>query len=397
MDDMGIEMATASIFDFITDTDFRSSLESDYRELNVCMEAGAWKAVLVLAGSIVEAVLVDYLASVGYEPNNKTVLEMVLAEAIPACKARGILTDKTANLSDGIRMYRNLIHPGRCKRLSESADRTSARIAQPLVEKIIDEVRLQKQKTYGYTAEQLLGKLQIDPTAMAILDHLLKEVHDTERARLLLDVIPKAHFQLADDPLATLGAGENPHFSNLRACYRRIFGLVDEEVRKEATKAFVSIIKDETEQKVREHGRAFFLAKDLIYLSEPEQSLVKEHVFSRLRQSELPTADLRVAQGLGCFLCPNEVTYWIKNMLPKLLQSPVGHPGIADRAHIEAYIMDEYWTMKAECQSIVVEHIDKMIRFYQMRGADRTYKDRHSVLQRIRANLEHGFDPFADA
>lgn len=40
-------------FDFITGDDFRASLESDYNELSTCLASGAYKAVHVLAGSIV--------------------------------------------------------------------------------------------------------------------------------------------------------------------------------------------------------------------------------------------------------------------------------------------------------------------------------------------------------
>jgi hypothetical protein len=52
-------------FDFITDEAFRTSLESDYQELKSCMTTKAWKAVHVLSGSIVEAVLTDYLIAMG--------------------------------------------------------------------------------------------------------------------------------------------------------------------------------------------------------------------------------------------------------------------------------------------------------------------------------------------
>ena len=46
-------------FNFITVTELRHCLESDYRELRVCVEAGAWKAAHVLAGSVIQAVLID--------------------------------------------------------------------------------------------------------------------------------------------------------------------------------------------------------------------------------------------------------------------------------------------------------------------------------------------------
>jgi hypothetical protein len=44
-------------FDFISDERFRASLQSDYSELGKAGQAEAWKAVHVLAGSIIEAVL----------------------------------------------------------------------------------------------------------------------------------------------------------------------------------------------------------------------------------------------------------------------------------------------------------------------------------------------------
>lgn len=53
-------------FDFITETEFRQGLQEDYAELLKCEGVSAWKAVHVLAGSIVEAVLVDYLVGAGH-------------------------------------------------------------------------------------------------------------------------------------------------------------------------------------------------------------------------------------------------------------------------------------------------------------------------------------------
>jgi len=41
-----------AIFDYITIDEFRKSLESDYQEMTSCFTAEAWKAVHVLAGSI---------------------------------------------------------------------------------------------------------------------------------------------------------------------------------------------------------------------------------------------------------------------------------------------------------------------------------------------------------
>ncbi len=59
-----------AIFDFISGEEFRESLDADYHELNSAMEVHAWKAVHVLAGSIIEALLVDYLTASNYQAKN---------------------------------------------------------------------------------------------------------------------------------------------------------------------------------------------------------------------------------------------------------------------------------------------------------------------------------------
>ena len=59
-------------FTFIVDPGLRRGLESDFKELSACLKAEAWKAVHVLAGSIVEAVLIDALGNAGID---RTMLE----------------------------------------------------------------------------------------------------------------------------------------------------------------------------------------------------------------------------------------------------------------------------------------------------------------------------------
>ena len=54
-------------FDFITDDRFRDSLIADYVEFRASLSAEAWKAALVLVGSVVEALLVDHLISTDYK------------------------------------------------------------------------------------------------------------------------------------------------------------------------------------------------------------------------------------------------------------------------------------------------------------------------------------------
>src|SRR5450759_691585 len=152
-----------AIFDFINGEDFRLSLEADHRELSSAMQAKAWKTVHVLAGSIIEAVLIDYLVASEYQKKSSSdPLKMTLAEAIYACRQEKVLSEKTEHLSQAIRSYRNLIQPGRSVRLSEVANEQGAIIAQALIEIIIEEIAARQKQNYGYTAEQIITKIEQD-------------------------------------------------------------------------------------------------------------------------------------------------------------------------------------------------------------------------------------------
>src|SRR6266568_1052437 len=130
-----------ALFDFVSGENFRLSLEADYRELDLTMKAGAWKAVHVLAGSIIETLLVDHLVASGYQKRtSKDPLKMRLEDIIAACKTEKALSEKTEQFSHVIRSYRNLIHPGRVVRLSETVDENGATIAHALVNIVIKEL-----------------------------------------------------------------------------------------------------------------------------------------------------------------------------------------------------------------------------------------------------------------
>jgi len=86
-------------FDFIVHEDFRRSLEGDWRELQACYESHAWKSVHVLAGSIVEALLIDGLSSATCSIPHADLLKKELSALIALCKEAGIISDRTAQLS----------------------------------------------------------------------------------------------------------------------------------------------------------------------------------------------------------------------------------------------------------------------------------------------------------
>lgn len=299
--ELGIVAQTVPSFDFVSDRRFRDSLISDYREILRSTESGSWKAVHVLAGSIVEAILVDYLVATASSSKRKgsDPLRMELGEAIEACRNEGILSQKAAELSSVVRGYRNLIHPGRVVRLGEKFNADTGRIAMSLVNVIVDEVAVARAEKCGFTAEQIVNKLEKDSSAVSVLSHFLRDTSDYERERLLTDVIPERYFAslagFSDFP-------DDSFLQNLEACFRQTFDTLSDERKALVTKRFIKILKESDQNTVFAYETAFFRASDLKYLSQDDAQFAKEHLLSRMRDK--PTMKLIAAlEGCGqvCF------------------------------------------------------------------------------------------------
>ncbi len=192
-------------FDFIVDDRFRDSLMADHAEFRTSLSGEAWKTALVLVGSIVGALLVDHLVATDYRKRTGTdPLKMHLGVLIAACENDKVLSAKTAALSTVVKSYRNLIHPGRSVRLGETASKSAANVAGELLQMIVEEISANRRDKWGYTADQIVKKLERDESAMSIHKHLLKDVPEFQIECLLMKVIPKRYFEL-DNAMGEFG------------------------------------------------------------------------------------------------------------------------------------------------------------------------------------------------
>lgn len=172
-------------FDFITDEKFRNILERDYEELSQCIESKSSKSVLILSGSIIEAILTDYFLNFppdGY--NKKKILSLALYDLIDLAKEAKLITQSTKDLSSVIKNFRNLIHPGRELRKSETFDFDTAVVAKSLLNIIVKEIRENYLNNLGYSANDLVSKLQNDALSQTIFEKLLTKVHKSEKSKL---------------------------------------------------------------------------------------------------------------------------------------------------------------------------------------------------------------------
>lgn len=101
-------------FDFISDKNFRELLIRDYQELKDCEESKATKSILILSGSIMEAVLTEYF--IQFPPLGKSenqILTASLSDLITLAKEEKVISETEKNLASVVKDFRNLIHPGR--------------------------------------------------------------------------------------------------------------------------------------------------------------------------------------------------------------------------------------------------------------------------------------------
>lgn len=361
---------TSTLFNFITSEDFRASLEADHKELLSCLKVGAWKAVHVLAGSIVEAVLVDYLQAVGYSKADP--LKMDLSQAIDACKLEKVLSDKAATLSTVIRTYRNLIHPGRLVRLNETVDQDGAAVAHALVNMIVRDVSELRKKTYGYTAEQILAKVLHDHSSATILGDLLKRVHDAEKKKLLLKVLPERYAE---------GDGLNREdYARIGNLYRSILDTSPLALQEEAARTYAKVLKEEGSWMIGMYEQAFFRAGDLQHLPYDDSELVKKHLISEIGNM----GSFEVLEGIGARLHgKEEVEAFVSALINvRLFNSDKGR---GDR--IDHIVTAECRSMTESSRMLTLSYLVERLRSY---GDEEGIEWLTDSLKRLKEAIEQG-------
>jgi hypothetical protein len=361
-------------FDFISDKRFRNSLTHDYREITRCMEAGAWKAVHVLAGSVVESILVDYLIATDYKKRTgKDPLVMQLSEAIDACKADGVLSAKAADLSSVIRAYRNLIHPGRIIRLGETIDPKTGAIAKAVVDVVVEEVAKSKKEKYGFTAEQIVNKIERDSSSINVLQHFLKETSEFERERLLTDVIPVSYFEIGDNSEAPFS------LDDFEKCFRQTFDTLPDDKKSVVSKQLVRVLKEESGDRVFTYETAFFRASDLQHLGQDDAALVKEHLLSRL-DKERNAKLLEVIDTIGKSLDKHDVSRVTDALMRSIAYSKSG----SFRNKARETLMNVYYEIPSTLDAVMQKRLDAWIKLLESKGL----ASEAEVTREIRACVE---------
>lgn len=287
-------------FDFIESDGLRACLEKDAEELVLCMKAGAWKAAQVMAGSLIQATLVCHLTASGKAAEDE-LARLTFSELLDLCKDQQVLVSRTVELASFIRPYTDFLSPSSRVRIESATDETGARIAQAMLEIVINEVSSQKRDAHRVTAEQILAKVQSDPSSAPIIRHLLAKIGRVELERLLVELLPKAHFDMVK--LGESEAGDTP--KRFEQCFRMAFDFAPVELKRAVAQRFVYILENESEYVVQYHESRFFRGSDLEFLEEEARVIVKTHFFASLGK-KVTLALVNAAAGMGEFLVSEE-------------------------------------------------------------------------------------------
>ncbi|MCW3133153.1 MAG: hypothetical protein N2V78_02340 [Methanophagales archaeon] len=360
-------------FDFISDDDFRLGLESDCNEMLSAIQHSAYKSVHILAGSIVEAILIDTLIASGCV-SKQNGLRMSLADAIAVAREKGIISETTAALSSVVKEYRNLIHPGRAIRLQETPTAESAQVAKALVAMVARDVEGWKQRNYGYTAQQIVSKLERDSSAVTIIFHILAEARPSEIERLLLVILPNAYLRAS-------AAEETPDhvLSAYIQCYRTAFEQAPKALKKKVMDKFVKMLKEESDSIILPYEIAFVRGSDLQYLPQSDAQLVADHLVGRM-QTGVTEPLLEALEGIGTFLTESSVNRFVDPLVKAVLRSSDSNL----RRLARNRLVSEWYRMPSVIDNLTKARLDAWIDLY--RGQDQVgYVE---ILEEIKAERE---------
>jgi hypothetical protein len=344
-------------FNFITDEEFRESLERDYTELNSCLSCEAWKAGHVLAGSIIEAVLIDSIISEKIKPREEA-LKLEFTTAIKCCLDNKIISSKTADLCSVIKDYRNLIHAGRVIRLKETVSKESAEVAKALISIVIEEIEKKKRESYGYTAEQIVAKLESDPAGSSIIPHLLKKSNPVELERLMFKIIPEHYIS------ASGFFDSEPYIiPALIECFRTAFELSVDDVKRKVVGRFAKNIREESAEIIFSYVTAFVRATDIQYMIDDDKDLIKEYLIAQLKK-EPDERGLTTLVGIGKYLTKRDAHILVDILVKIICQSD-------DKSLIrnaKKFYEDEAFNTSSEIDEIIIKRLNDWLKMYTERG-----------------------------
>jgi hypothetical protein len=391
-------------FDFISSEDLRKSLENDYAELTKAISADMWKSACILAGSIAEAALLDYVETLGNcaaSEEELTSKNVGLSQLIDAAIGIDVLARsqppaagwslvklresgaeaRKSRSSDAVRMsylmssavenFRNLIHPGRSLRLKEHVDKSTAEAARAFVDRLLQDLGRESADRYPYMAEDLLEKAQEDTDAQTILLNMLRKTRPTEITRLLVDIAPNAFLkdlrrleELEKNSPGRDGAWDNTDIRDYDESrrsaetsrrrdafiYQLTFDYSDQVQRQASLHAIAEMLKTGSSYRIAALETELLRMSDLRFATDEDQKLLVGDVLDRVCSTSATEALLKSAAGIGQWIPPESGRRFADALLNKEFQPRVDS-GVKQAAF--SLLENEYENMSKPTQEVV--------------------------------------------
>src|ERR1700752_1331439 len=177
-------------FKYITDEGFQEILKRGYIELKTCQEHKASKEVLLLCGSILEAVLTDYFCEnlpAGKTKNN--VLEGTLSNLLDYAEDEKVINKSDKQLATVLKDYRNIIHPGREIRKKEVFDHRNSELAVSVLELLLAKIESKHKEKYDVEVEDILFNLDEDWNYRSIYSQVITRLNSAQRKELFQELL----------------------------------------------------------------------------------------------------------------------------------------------------------------------------------------------------------------
>lgn len=134
-------------FSFVQDDKIRAILSRDFQEVQRAIISNSWKSAIILAGSSIEAILLDLLKNnkevalnADSAPSSNDLDKWDLNQLINVAVEIELVDSHVANLGHSVRGYRNLIHPGVEVRTELKIEPEEANMAFEILKIIIREL-----------------------------------------------------------------------------------------------------------------------------------------------------------------------------------------------------------------------------------------------------------------
>lgn len=271
-------------FEFVSDDVFQSILERDYEEVQKCIEGKSAKSVLVLSGSIVEALLSDYfIENLPAGQTEASILSTTLAALLDFAEADGIITRSEKNLATVIKDFRNLIHPGREVRKNEQFDFETAQLAFQILNILIRKIQRKYREKFAYTAEDILNSLNGDWNYNSIYSTVITKLSNGEKNNLIdafIDIENKEKSKFVHYEGKFEYAEKYPEIYDIKYYVTELKPLLKQETIKSYLKELViSVTSGQSLQALSLYN---LFHEDLHLLTEEEQLMIATYMFSLL-------------------------------------------------------------------------------------------------------------------